>query len=74
MTAVRVEPKNFIRIEWDGDALTCYGRRGDGEEEPWSAQEFVIGTPTRSFFDDLTDLLGFAEVGPFSASMGEKKG
>lgn len=30
------QPKNFIRLEWDGEELTCYGRRGNGEEEPWT--------------------------------------
>jgi len=26
------QPKNFIRLEWDGNELTCFGRRGNGEE------------------------------------------
>jgi hypothetical protein len=67
------QPKNFIRLEWDGEELTCYGRKGSGEEEPWGAREFIKGTPTRTFFDDLTNLLTFAHVEPFTASMGEKK-
>jgi hypothetical protein len=63
------QPKNFIRLEWDGDELTCYGRRGNGEEEPWNAHEFIAGSPTRIFFDDLTRLLKIGQVKPFVAQM-----
>lgn len=64
------QPKNFIRLEWDGEELTCYGRRGNGEEEPWNACEFAKGTETRKFFDDFTILLKYGEIRPFNALMG----
>jgi hypothetical protein len=67
------QPKNFVRLEWNGAELTCFGRKGNGEEEPWGAHEFVKGTPTRTFFDDLTKLLKLAKIEPFTALMGGYK-
>ncbi len=67
------QPKNFIRLEWDGEELTCYGRRGSGVEEPWNAHEFEKETETRKFFDGLTKLLKQGEVKAFVALMSGKR-
>jgi hypothetical protein len=67
------QPKNFIRLEWDGNELTCFGRRGNGEEEPWNAHEFDKGTPTRKFFETLEKTLKSANVGSFTAPINRKK-
>lgn len=64
-------PKDFIRIEWDGCDLTCYGRRGNGLEEPWGSHEFVKNSETRKWFDAFETILKEANIGPFMTTMGD---